>query len=411
MADNFINPNWVSMKILKLLVNKLDMSEYFNHEWEGDFEKEFAPGATITVKFPQRLLVIDGMGYEPQGINRISTTITLDQWKQIPFEWDDYDTAVKLERSEAELEKNYFQPAAAAMKQSWDSSSANWGRYYASNVAGVLGTNPTGVGTYYTARQILEQQAAPEGPRCLAMSSSMMNSLGQNITNIFHPGDEVTRMFKSGYLGRLAGFDVFESNSLYSHTAGTWAGSVTVSVTGQSGTGITITDTAGDTFNQGDKFAIQNVNAVNPMTYRVAGPLTPKTFTVTQPLVGTGSGSDVLNFLPAIYGPGSQYQNVDALPVSGAALTLWPGTASPSGKVGTVGLALTKDAFFQVGAKLYMPKAVEESGQASDSMSGMNIRKVVAWDPVRSMRINRIDSLGGYGNAYQDNGAVCVLGA
>lgn len=409
MANNFINPNWVSAKILRLLVNRLDMSEYFNHDWESDFEKEFAPGSTITVKLPQKFLVTDGMGYEPQGINRISTTITLDQWKQIGFEWDDYEVAVKLERSEKELEDNYFIPAAAAMKQSWDSSSANWGRYYASNIAGSLGTNPTSVGTYYTARQILEQQACPEGPRCLGMSSSMMNSLGQNITNVFHPGDEITRMFKKGYLGELAGFDVFESNSLYNHTAGTWAASVTVSVSGQSGTSISITDTAGDTFNQGDKFSIQNVNAVNPMTYRAAGPLTAKTFTITQPL--TGTGSDTLNFLPAIYGPGSQYQNVDALPLTGATLTLWPGTASPNGKTGTVGLALSKYAFFQVGAKLFVPEAVEEAGQAGDAASGMNIRKVIVWDGVRSMKIQRIDSLGGYGNAYQDNGACCVLGA
>lgn len=409
MANNFINPNWVSMRILRLLVNTLDISEYFNHDWERDFEKEFAPGATITVKFPQRFLVIDGMGYEPQGINRISTTITLDQWKQIPFEWDDYETAVKLERSEAELEDNYWKPAAEAMKQSWDSSSALWARYYASNVTGALGVNPTSVSTYYTARQILMQQACPPGPKVMGISSSMMNSIGSNITSIFHPGDEVTRMFKDGYLGRLAGFDFFESNSLYSHTAGTWATTVTVAVSGQSGTSITITDTAGDTFNQGDKFAIQNVNATNPMTYRVAGPLTPKTFTVTEPL--TGTGTDTLNFLPAIYGPGSQYQNVDALPLSGAALTLWPGTTSPNGKVGTIGLALSKYAFFQVGAKLYVPEAVEKSGQASDPKSGMNIRKVIAWDPVRSMKVNRLDSLGGYGNAYQDNGAVCVVGA
>jgi hypothetical protein len=54
---------------------------------------------------------------------------------------------------------------------------------------------------------------------------------------------------------------------------------------------------------------------------------------------------DVINFLPAIYGPGSQYQNVDALAAAGAALTLWPGTAAPSGKVGTVSLGLTKAAF------------------------------------------------------------------
>jgi hypothetical protein len=35
----------------------------------------------------------------------------------------------------------------------------------------------------------------------------------------------------------------------------------------------------------------------------------------------------------------------------------------------------------------------------------------MAWDPVRSMQINRMDSLIGFGNLYQDNGACAVAGA
>src|SRR5690348_3220453 len=111
MANNFLNTNWVSMEILRLLLNKLVVLEYFNRNWEKDFKKEFAPGSSIQVKFPQRFKTVDGMGYAPQGINRISTTINLDQWIQVPFEWDDYEAAVRLERSEEELRENYFEPA------------------------------------------------------------------------------------------------------------------------------------------------------------------------------------------------------------------------------------------------------------------------------------------------------------
>jgi hypothetical protein len=411
MANNFLNTNWVSMEILRLLVNSLEVCEYFNRDWEKDFKKEFAPGANITVKFPQRFTVSDGMGYVPQALSRISTTVSLDQWIQCGFEWDDYERAVKLERTETELRENYWQPAAEAMKQEFDSRAAKFAYQNASNVSGVLGTDPTSVGTYYTARQIMKQQACPPGKKCALISSSMMNSLGSNLLNTFNPPDEISKVFKEGALGKMGGFDFFESNSLYSHTAGTWAASVTVNGSGQSGTSITITCTAGDTFMQGDKFSMLNTNAVNPMTRRSPGPLKAKVFTVTQPLTGVGGGTDVLNFLPAIYGPTSQYQNVDALPLTGAALTLWPGTASPYGKVGTVGLALSRFAFALVAAKLYVPSAVEHGGQAQDPETGVAVRKVVAWDPYRSMQINRLDSLIGFGNLFQDNGACTVLGA
>jgi hypothetical protein len=246
----------------------------------------------------------------------------------------------------------------------------------------------------------------------MLISTNMMVSIGSNITNVFHPSDEITRMFKQGSIGRLAGFEFFESNSLWTQTAGTWAGVVKVIGSGQSGAALVIQRTAGDTINPGDKFNIAAVNMINPMTYRSAGPLTLRTFTYAGPAVMTlTGGSDTVPILPPLYGPGSQYQNVDALPLTNAALTLFPGTTTPNGKSGTVGLGLSRDAFALVGGKLYLPKAVESAAQQQDPDSGIAIRKVIAWDPVRSMQVNRYDSLIGMGNLYQQNGAVAVLGA
>lgn len=397
------------MDVLRNLTNSLTVSEYFNTEWEGDFNKEFAVGSQVQVKFPQQFLIRDGLGYNPQGIDRISTTVNLDQPFGIDFQWDDYENAVKAERSEEEIREQYLMPAGVQLAQEVDSRAAQFATNNASNVVGSLGTDPTSLTTYDQARSRLLQKAAPPGKRCMLISSSMMVTLGTAITTIFQPVDEITEMFKEGVIGRAKNFDWFEEQSLYSVTAGTWANAVTVSGAGQSGTSLIISDTAADTFNQGDKFSIANVNAVNPRTRRTAGPLTPQQFTITASIVGTGT--DTIQFLPAIYGPGSQYQNVDALPANGAALTLWPGTTSPNGKTGTVGLALTKYAFALSGAKLYSPKAVEVCSQKRDPRTGLAVRFVKAWDPVRSMEIHRFDMVIGFGNLYQDNGAVCVVGA
>lgn len=410
MANNFLDSNWVSLKILQLLINKLVVNEYFNRQWQGDFQKEFAPGASIQVKFPQRWSVTDGMGYNAQAVNRLSTSVSLDQWLQIGFEWDDYEAAVKLERSMAELEENYFEPAAAAMAQEWDSRSALFAYRNASNVVGTLGTSPTSVSTYYQARRVMKEQASPMGPKVTCWSSEMMQQLGSNIATYFQPPDELDAMFKEGALGKIAGFKVFESNSLYSHTAGTWAGAVTITGAGQSGASLIITGTAGDTLKNGDKISVANMNAVNPMTRRIAGVATAKRFTVTQDYTLT-AGPDTISILPAIFGPGSQYQNVDALAINGAALTLWPGTTLPSGKVGTVGLSMGKTAFAFVGARLFVPKSTESAGQAFDKQTQIGMRKVHAWDPVRSMNVHRLDSLGGFGNFYQDNDACCIAAA
>lgn len=414
MANLFLNTSWISMEVLRLLVNKLTVAEYFNTDWDKDFKQEFAVGALIQVKFPQKFLIRDGLGYNPQGINRISTTIALDQPFGIDFEWDDYERAVKAERSEEEIREQYLEPAAAQLAQEVDSRCAQFAYQNASNIVGILGTDFTSVATPYAARRRLMEKAAPPGKRAMVVSSSAMATFGTNLTNFFHPGDELSQMFKDGYLGRNAGFDWYESNSLFSHTTGVWANvaGVTVTGAGQSGTSLIITGTNGDTIKKGDKISIANVNAVNPMTRRIAGPAQAQQFTVTQDFTLTG-GADTISILPAIFGPGSQYQNVDALPANGAVLTLWPGSSIANGvaKTGTVGLALTKLAFALVGAKLYSPKAVEVCSQKQDPKTGLAVRFVKAWDPVRSMNIHRFDMVIGTGNLYQDNGAVGVLSA
>lgn len=416
VTNQFLDTNWVSMEILRLLLNKLEVSEYFNRDWEGDFEKEFPVGSSITVKLPWRPVVTDGMGYNPQGINRLSTTISLDQWLQIGFQWDDYERAVRLERSEEQLRENYWEPCAAAMAQEYDSRNAQFAYQNASQVVGALAASATTVATYHQARQALKEAACPPGKKAMIISSEMMAALGgsASINLMLSPADEISKLFKDGALGKMAGFDWYESNSLWSHTTGVWQGSVAINGANQSGTQIAITCTAGDTFKRGDKISILNVNKTNPMTRRIAGKATAKTFTITQDMTGLGGGNaaDVLNILPAIYGPGSNYQNVDALPAAGATLTLWPGSSmSTSSKTGTVGLAISRYAFGMVGAKLYLPKAVETAGQAQDPDTKIAVRKVVIWDGRLSMQINRMDSLFGQGNLYQDNGACAVAGA
>jgi hypothetical protein len=412
MPNQFLNTSWISLEVLRNLMNANKVATIFNTSWEKDYEKTFAVGTTVQVKFPQQFTIRDGLGYNPQGINRISTSISLDQPFGIDFQWDDYEAAVKAERSEDEIKEQYLEPAGVQIAQEIDSRAALFAKNNTSQIVGTLGTDPTSVVYLDQARQKLLQKACPpDRQRAALISSSMqVNSINTPVTSLFHPADEIDEAFKEGSLGRLKAFRVFEEQSLYSHTAGTWAGAVTVTGAGQSGSSLIITGTNNDTIKQGDKFSMANVNLVNPRTRRTPGPLAAMTFTATADFTLTG-GADTITILPAIYGPGSQYQNVDNLPANGAALTLFPGTAGPNGLSGTVGLALTKFAFAIVGMRFYKPKAVEASSQAEDKLTGIPVRFVKAWDPVHSMQIHRFDTVCGFGNLYQDNAAVALLGA
>ncbi len=118
-----------------------------------------------------------------------------------------------------------------------------------------------------------------------------------------------------------------------------------------------------------------------------------------------------LSISPSIIGPGSPYQNVDALPGAGAILTLFPGTVSPSAKVGKQGLALAKGAFALVSVKFKNPTAVEIASQTRDPKTGVSIAFVRQFEGRTRSWINRFDMMVGFGSLYAENCSVRVLGA
>ena len=412
MAGNsFLDTNWVSMRVLWILQNAVEVAKEFNTEWESDFGKNFPVGSSVQFKIPQRWLITNGLGYQPQAIARLATTINLDQVFGIHFEWDSYEKLVKMERSQEELEQQYLKPAAIQLAQEIDSRAALFAYQNASNVVGTLGTDAQTITPFLQAERRLYEKAVPRGmDKMLALSPSLMQSyVAANVTQ-FNPASEISRMYRSGILGTAAGWEWGRSNSLYKHTAGTAAtGGVTVTGANQSGNQLTVTGTSGQTILQGDKFSLALVNGVNPVTRR-AGTMGVQNFTALSNLTLTG-GTDTLNIAPAIYGPGSQYQNVDALPADTAAFTFWPGTTTPSGLSGVISLGLTKYAFALSGGKLEVPKAVERAEQTEDPDTGLAIRFVRAWDQRESKMTNRFDMCLGFGNLYQDNGAVVIAGA
>jgi hypothetical protein len=409
MANQYLDTNWVSMKILWILQNSFEVASCFNTEWESEFGKNFPVSSSVQVKLPQRWLVTDGLGYQPQGIARLATTINLDQIFGIHFEWDSYERLVKMERSQEELEENYLRPAAVQLAQECDSRAAKFAYQNVSGVVGSVGTNSATIDFAVAADQYLYEKSCPKGIRHLLVSASQMRSyVVPNVTQ-FNPAPEISRMFRSGVLGTAAGWEWYRSNSLYRHTIGTAAtGGVTVTGANQSGNVLSVTGTNGQTLKQGDKFSILNVNGVNPSTRRPIE--STQTFTVLSDTTLTG-GTDTINISPAIYGPGSQYQNVDALPADGAAFTLWPGTTAPSGKSGTIGLGLSKFAFAMSGGKLEVPKAVERAEQTEDPDTGIAVRFIRAWDQRESKMTNRFDMCLGFGNLYNDQGAIALAGA
>jgi hypothetical protein len=404
---------WVAMKGLDLLTNAIHVAPYFSDEYSGEYAQKFAIGKSMNVPLSQRYTVQQNdMTYNPQAFDRPFTTITVDQTRTIPLEWESIEKALDMERGDERVEELYLKPAIAYLRQELDSFCAQYAYQNSNMVTGALGTNPTTFdGTSAACKQALEEMGCPteDVDLGLVVPPAVARSVKTTNIGLFNPQSDVTKAFRTGNYGVADGFDWYSSNSLWSHTAGTWAGAVTVNGAGQSGSSLVVTCTTGDTFNKGDKFSIATVNQINLMTRRTTTTATAgtKTFSITTATTGAASAA-TLAIYPAIYGPGSHYQNVDALPANAAALTLWPGTASPSGKIGKVGLALYPGAFFLVGMKLEEPEAVEICRQYQDPKTGIAIRFIRQWSNERSAMTNRFDMLFGAGVGLAEQCAVCL---
>jgi len=399
------------MEGLRILENSLVVGARFNKSYNKEYGKPFSVGSTVRVPFPQRYFVSNGLPYDGQSLDRPVTTVTIDQINQIGFDYNSVEAVLNMEGHGAKekVMDLYVKPAFSQLAQHIDSHCARVAFLYANNVVGTLGTNPTNTDFAYDAQARLEENACTEGERYCIISPTAMAAAVKGSRTTFNPAPEITRQWKKGSVGSAADAQWFSSMSLIRHTAGTWQtpGDVKVSGADQSGSTLTIACTTGDTFNAGDRFNIADVYNVNPKTRQSTGTL--KQFTILETVTGAASAA-TLTITPAIVGPGSHYQNVSALPANLALLTLWPGTSSPNGKTGTIGLMLNQDAFALAGVKLDNPKqgTVEIVSERQDPDTQLSISLVQAFDVVQRRKITRIDTLYGTGVLYNDNCAVAI---
>lgn len=407
--------DWVSLDCLRLLKNMLEMAGYANFSYQDEFKKNYQPGDTVRVKFPQEFTVTDGFEYNAQAINRQTTSITIDQPMQIGFEWDSIEEALKLERTQKQIQTEYFEPAMAQMAQEYETRFMDFAFYNTNNVVGTLAAIPTSWDVYAQARQRMVENAGwgASTQRALGVTPGMMRTLITNSLTQFNPSDAISQQYKSGSIGKAAGWDWFESMSCHQHTTGIWntvATGVTVNAAGQSGASITVACTTGDTVKRGDKINFASSSNVNPRTKRSTGTL--KQFTITADATGVASVM-TLSISPSIVGPGSPYQNVSALPGNGDVVTLWPGTtmANAASKTGTCGYGLNKLDMAMAGIDLMIPEeggTVKLARKKRDPNTGISIAILSMFDGILRRQINRMDSLIGFGGLYTDRCGVLI---
>lgn len=396
MANSLITPSIIAKEALMQMRNNLVMGELVYRDYTKEFVKV---GSTISVRRPVKFTASTGATRVNQDVTEGTVSIAMDQRKHVSWKFSTNDLTLTIE----EYSERYIKPAAIALAQTVDSALTG---LYSSvpNWVGTAGTIPSTFLELGAARQRLVENSAPMGEKLNAvLSPGAALKIANDLKTLYVP--KTNTALEQVKIGKYAGFDTYESQSIVNHTVGAKGGTplvnganqhsnATPQATSQSlvidGASLSVTGWA----KAGDVITIASVFQVNDKTKQTETFL--KQFVVLSDANSDGSGNVTLTISPAIVSSGA-YQNVSAAPADNAAITIVTGTASTAyGQ----NLCFHKNAFALVMADLEMPDGAAFKSRANSE--GLSIRVIKDYDISADEDIIRLDILYGVKTIYPE---------
>jgi hypothetical protein len=391
MANSPLTSTKVTREILRVAHEKATFIKTTNLSYDDQYAKTGAKiGSDLKIRKPNKYTVRSGKTLAAQDTAETSVTLTLATQKGVDMNFSSAELTMELD----DFSKRIIQPAASVLVSTLEYDYLNYVTPRAWNGVGTAGTTPASMLVFGQARAKLNQNLAPKDDnRSVQINSDAMASMVNAYSALFHDQMHIKEQYTEGFISRNSGFDWYENERIWTLTNGSDHTTVTVNDAAIAD-GDTALTTAGGSVTKGTIFTIASVNAVHPETKQDLGYL--QQFTITA------DATTSWTFTPAYYATGPN-QNVTALPVTAAAITL-VGSASTAYEQH---LAYHKDAFAFVTADLEMPNGVHFAGR--ENMDGLSVRLVRQYDINNDNIPARLDILHGY-EAIRPEWAVRITG-
>ena len=410
MANALLNPSIITKRALVEFKNSMVLLQKVDRQLDTEFGKHI--GSSVSVRKRVRYAATDGADITGAISDTIEgkVLVTLDKRKVVSLSFDSSELALDIE----EFADRYIRPAMIELAQQVETSIAETYKQIW-NFTGTPGTNPSTFLQIGTAGAILDEGGVPMDDRCAFYTPGASLTLADGLKGVF-PQQIATNAIEKALINNYAGFMVYKSQSLQTHTVGAHGGTPLVNGAAQNVTATAAkdgytqslitdgwTNSITDVLLEGDTFTIAGVFAVNPRTRQSTGRL--QSFVVRADATsGASTGPATLTIAPAIITSGA-FQTVDSAPVDNAAITVTSGTASTGY---SQNMAFTKDAITVAFATLGKPTGNADYSQ--QSMDGVSVRYVADFDVKTDTNVYRFDVL--YGVLAQNPGqAVRHVGA
>lgn len=328
MANQFITTGLVSNTALAMFSTNAPFVMTASRIYQDDFTSSgYKIGDTIQVRRQNNFVIGDGSVAVPQNIIETTENITIEHQYHALIAYTVQDLSLRIE----DFSRMFIQPAIQniiAQMERDISGAAETELYFFSGIAG------TPINSFQSvdlaAAKLLEVGVNLYADAYLAMTvrdgSALKSSLLNNFTPVFN--EDIVRQ---SAIGHLSYFDVFQSQNIVRHTAGTGPitySSDTLLVNGEVSSGNTIvlsgaTVSISNYFLPGDLISIEGVKSVNPLSRASTGQ--DMQFVITAAASSSGGGALTLTVEPSIISDsGNPLKNVSNAIPNGAAVTTVP---------------------------------------------------------------------------------------
>lgn len=406
MGNTFKTAQLVIDKLAMELYNEMRLAKLVRRYSPQDYFMKgiAAPGPTIDVPMPIRYLAAAGPAINRQNIAETTKPVTLDQDFNIALDMEVFDASVNTKEQITAMSSKYLKPAARALADTVDDYLAGLALKL-HNTAGAAGTTP-GTGTaaatqliFAAAEAHMARAGVSEGERrfCV-LDPAAAGSVPVALSGLFVR--EAQEAVTKGKLGHVVGFDLYRSNNMRYHTAGTiGAGAVTNGVD-QTGETININGLdGGDSLLEGDIITFGALAtgpcAVNVQNKRAFQAL--QQFRVIATATEAG-GAMAVRVWPNVITSGA-YQTVSKAVTNGLAVT----------KVAShqTNMALVEDTLCLATCKLKAPASAVIG--VTSTYEGLSLLLTAAYDVESRMETARVDIVFGGREMYPETG-VRILG-
>lgn len=293
--------------------------------------------------------------------------------------------------------KRVLEPAVSGMSQETEADVLTGAKDSIFNLVGSPGSTVFDTDTMLSAGEKLANYSCPmDDSRIALLAPGAMRSAVNARKGLFQDQAEVAKQYRTGAMGKSDGFTYLQNNLLPTHTNGgdvtglAVEASVLSPATGATQLGIDGVG-SGLTIKKGTVFTISGVNAVHPITKADLG--VAQQFVVTADVTESASNQVTLSISPTIYSSASgSLQNVSALPVDEAAITVVSGVESTGYRQSLV----YHPSFYRIAfAPLVKPDGTDMIGQ--ETVDGITVRVIRDYAILTDKMIMRLDVL--YGHA------------